>query len=48
MSKVLRVFLLAVAFSLPLALVASEPDRGRDTLHQVSTLTALLAGDYDH
>jgi acetolactate decarboxylase len=47
MWKGVRVSVLAVACVLPWPLVAESGDGGRDTLHQVSTLTALLQGDYD-
>jgi acetolactate decarboxylase len=41
------VSLLVVAFALPWPLVVEAEDHGRDTLHQISTLAALMEGDYD-
>jgi acetolactate decarboxylase len=47
MKTVRRGVLLMVLCIHPWPAAAGEPDRGADTVHQVSTLGALLAGDYD-
>jgi acetolactate decarboxylase len=47
MWKALRVPALAMACVVPWPLVAESGGGGTDTLHQISTLTALLQGDYD-
>jgi len=47
MSRAVRTFLLPLAVALACPLTAGAEDGGRDTVHQVSTLSALTAGDYD-
>lgn len=47
MSRAFRVLVAVVVCSLASPLVARENGRGQDTVHQVSTLAALLEGDYD-